>query len=50
LRNAAIALGNGGDPSAKAALERCVGEEDDPVVSEAARWALVRLDGPTCRA
>lgn len=43
LRNAAIALGNAGDPGAAASLEGCVSEEEDPVVREAASWALARL-------
>ena len=43
LRNAAIALGNAGDTGAVSALRRCVEEEADPVVREAASWALRRL-------
>ncbi len=43
LRNAAIALGNAGDAAAVPALRRCVQEEEDPVVREAASWALARL-------
>ena len=43
LRNAAIALGNAGDRAAVPSLLRCVDEEVDPVVREAAQWALQRL-------
>jgi len=41
-RNAALALGNLGDPEALPALERAASEADE-VVREAARWALSRL-------
>jgi epoxyqueuosine reductase len=41
-RNAAIALGNLGDPAARPALERAAADRD-PVVAEAARWALNRF-------
>ena len=41
-RNVAIAMGNSGDHSNRSRLERwCAGE--DPVLAEAARWALERL-------
>src|SRR5262249_23144873 len=42
LRNAAIVLGNTGDASALPLLERAR-EDADPVVSEAAEWAIGRL-------
>ena len=41
-RNAAIALGNRGDAGATAALARA-GEDPEPSVQDAARWALARL-------
>jgi epoxyqueuosine reductase len=41
-RNAAIALGNLGDPAALPALERAANDSDD-VVRDAAQWALSRL-------
>jgi epoxyqueuosine reductase len=43
-RNAAIALGNLGDPAAIPALERAAGDGDD-IVREAAQWALGRVRG-----
>jgi len=42
VRNAAIAAGNSGDPSLRTALQPLV-EDGDPVVADAARWALRRL-------
>jgi epoxyqueuosine reductase len=42
-RNAAIALGNAGDPSAIPALRRAAAGDADPVVRESARWAIARL-------
>jgi len=42
VRNAAIAAGNSGRPELKAPLQALVGDED-PVVAEAARWALGAL-------
>jgi epoxyqueuosine reductase len=42
LRNAALVLGNRGDPSAVPALERAA-HDADPVVRDAAQWALVRI-------
>jgi epoxyqueuosine reductase len=41
-RNAAVVLGNRGDPSAIPALERAATEDPDPLVREHAAWALVR--------
>jgi epoxyqueuosine reductase len=43
LRNVAVALGNTGDASHRAVLER-LAADDDPVVREHAAWALGRLD------
>ena len=44
-RNAAIALGNAGDRAAAPALRRARDGDPDPVVREAAEWALQRLAG-----
>jgi len=44
LRNAAIVLGNRGDPAALPALERAAADPD-PVVAEAATWAIARIRG-----
>jgi len=41
-RNAAIALGNLGDPAALPALERWA-DDPDEVVRDAVRWAMERL-------
>ncbi len=43
LRNVAVAIGNGGDPSQRPILDRLAADED-PLVREHARWALERLD------
>ena len=44
VRNAALALGNlGGDASSRSRLEQLAAEDPDPVVSEAAAWALRQL-------
>jgi len=43
-RNAAIALGNAGDPAAAPALRRARAGDADPVVRETADWALRRLE------
>jgi epoxyqueuosine reductase len=42
LRNAALVLGNRGDPAALPALERAAADRD-PVVRDAARWAVERI-------
>jgi epoxyqueuosine reductase len=42
-RNAAIALGNAGAVATAPALRRAAGSDPDPVVREAAVWALERL-------
>lgn len=45
VRNAAIAAGNSGRPELVPALRPLVGDAD-PVVAEAARWALAQLSRP----
>ncbi len=47
-RNAAVVLGNRGDPSAVPALTDAL-QDEDPVVRGHAAWALGRID-PTCSA
>ena len=42
LRNCLVAAGNSGDPSLKAAVGAHLGSED-PVVADAAKWAIERL-------
>ena len=42
-RNCLIAAGNSGDEALRPAVERHL-ESDDPVVADAAKWALARLD------
>jgi epoxyqueuosine reductase len=46
VRNAALALGNVGQSTDRPALERTAREDPEPVVREAADWALRRL--PSC--
>jgi epoxyqueuosine reductase len=43
-RNAALALGNGGQSDARPALERAASDDPEPLVRDAAAWALARLD------
>jgi epoxyqueuosine reductase len=43
VRNAALALGNVGDLQNRPALERLAAEDSDPLVTDAARWALTQL-------
>jgi epoxyqueuosine reductase len=43
LRNAALALGNIGDPAALPALRRAL-EDPEPLVREAAAWAIARIE------
>ena len=43
VRNAALALGNIGGHDHRPVLERVAAEEPDPLISEAASWALTRL-------
>jgi len=47
--NAAIALGNLGDPSATEALAKTLGHED-PQLRAYSAWALGRIGGATARA
>jgi epoxyqueuosine reductase len=42
LRNAALILGNRGDPAALPALHRAL-DDPEPVIREAARWAIERI-------
>jgi epoxyqueuosine reductase len=44
VRNAVVALGNQGDPEALPALRRAL-EDPEPLVREAARWAIERITG-----
>jgi epoxyqueuosine reductase len=44
VRNAAIAAGNSGRPELAPRL-KCLAKDEDPVVAEAASWALARLSG-----
>jgi epoxyqueuosine reductase len=44
LRNAALALGNAGDPAALPALRRAL-DDPEPLVREAAAWAIQRIEG-----
>ncbi len=43
-RNAALALGNQGHADARPVLERAAASDPEPVVRDAATWALARLD------
>ena len=43
-RNAAIALGNAGDTATLPALRRAVDADPDPVVRDAAAWAIERIE------
>jgi epoxyqueuosine reductase len=43
-RNAAIVLGNAGDARALPALRACAATHDDPIVREAAAWAIERIE------
>jgi len=45
-RNAAIALGNAGDMAAASTLEHAATSDPEPLVREAAEWALTRLRPP----
>ena len=44
LRNVAIAMGNSGEESFRPQLEAWVADVSDPVLAEAAQWALGRLE------
>lgn len=46
-RNCAIALGNAGDPRALPALQRSAEDDPDPVVREAASWAIAQFAAAT---
>jgi epoxyqueuosine reductase len=43
VRNAALAIGNGGQPADRPALEQAAAADPEPVVRDAAEWALKRL-------
>jgi epoxyqueuosine reductase len=43
LRNAALILGNRGDPAALPALRRAL-DDPEPLVREAAAWAIARIE------
>jgi epoxyqueuosine reductase len=49
-RNAAVALGNSGNPDAVAPLARALADDPAPLVRAHAAWALGRLGGPAARA
>jgi epoxyqueuosine reductase len=49
LRNAALALGNAADPAALPALRRAL-EDPEPLVREAAAWAISRIEQGSTRA
>ena len=44
VRNVAVAIGNSGDPALLGEVRRLMGDAD-PVVAEAAEWAVARLEG-----
>ncbi len=44
VRNVAVAIGNSGDPALRPAAARLAADAD-PIVAEAAAWALAKLDG-----
>lgn len=46
-RNVAIAMGNSRDPQHRPILEQWRSREDDPVLAEAADWALRQIETPT---
>jgi epoxyqueuosine reductase len=46
LRNAALVLGNRGDPAALPALRRAL-QDPEPLVREAAQWAVDQIEGQT---
>jgi epoxyqueuosine reductase len=43
VRNAALAIGNGGQPADRPALEQAAASDPEPVVRDAAEWGLKRL-------
>jgi epoxyqueuosine reductase len=42
IRNCLIAAGNSGDPALRSAVERHL-DSENPVVADAAQWAMARL-------
>jgi epoxyqueuosine reductase len=48
-RNAAIALGNSGNPDAVEPLARALREDPEPIVRSAAAWALGQIPTPSSR-
>ncbi|HVA81450.1 MAG TPA: tRNA epoxyqueuosine(34) reductase QueG [Candidatus Binataceae bacterium] len=50
LRNAAVVLGNSGNPDAVVVLARSLGDEIESLVRSHAAWALGRLGGASARA
>ena len=49
LRNVAIAMGNSGEQKFRPQLEAWAGTEADPVLAEAAAWAIARLTPPRAK-
>ncbi|GIX07373.1 MAG: hypothetical protein KatS3mg115_1776 [Candidatus Poribacteria bacterium] len=49
LRNAAVALGNSGDPSALPILKKAL-EDPEPLVRGHAAWAIGQIGGPEAQA
>ena len=49
LRNVAIAMGNSGEQKFRARLEAWASTEADPVLAEAAAWAVARLTPPSAK-
>lgn len=49
LRNAAVALGNLGDPAAVPALQHCLQTDDETLVRGHAAWALGQIGGAAAR-
>ncbi len=50
LRNAAVALGNSGNPEALAPLRGALRDDPEPLVRGHAAWAIGELGGPAARA
>lgn len=48
LRNAAVVLGNAGDPAALPALRRAL-DDPEPLVRDAARWAIEKIKSALCQ-
>jgi epoxyqueuosine reductase len=49
LRNAAVVLGNSGNPAAIPILARALAGDPEPIVRSHAAWALGQLGGATSR-